>query len=371
MSYKRHFSKDFEIPLKISISDPSYHTDDEGKVSGHSNGQVYVDFNGHTFSYVVGFNGGTDHHDLGHAETVDVDIEVDTDPFDDSVASCNDRVEALTGSVEATETAQVLSIDENSKKVAKTIITGFFKNVQADISSRILELGQKVDARLMHLREQAKMLQSKKVQMESDYQRTRARYSKIIEDLNKELENRVKALDEPIFKMVSIVEAESERMINADFAEIASIIAKENTALSAQIGAAMTKKRAIQAISRAVDFLKIQKRTDMAIDRSTISGLKADNEGYYLPVCYFEANEAGGVVVHDCAYDKEKLPNEVSSKIQDEIFSNPDKVMTMQPVEKESIEKYFSASVQEAFMASSTPHDERVVNTISKLFFEK
>ena len=42
----------------------------------------------------------------------------------------------------------------------------------------------------------------------------------------------------------------------------------------------------------------------------------------------------------------------------------------MQPVEKENIEKYFSASVQEAYKASSTPHDERVVNTISKLFFE-
>ena len=370
MSYKRHFSKDFEIPLRISISDPSFHTDNEGKVISRSSGQVHVDFNGHTFSYLVGLNGGTDYHDLGHAETVDVDIEVDTDPFDESVSSCNSHVNALTGSVTATEAAQVLSINENSKKVAKTIITGFFKNVQADISSRILELSQKVDSRLMHLREQAKMLQSKKAQMESDYQRTRARYSKIIEDLNKELENRVRALDEPIFKMVSIVEVESERMINADFADIASIIAKENTALSAQIGAAMTKKRAKQAISQAVDFLKIQKMTNMAIDRSTISGLKAENGGYYLPVCFFEANEAGGVVVHDCAYDKERLPKEVSSKIEDEIFSNPDKVMTMQPVEKENIEKYFSASIQEAFLASSTPHDERVVNTISKLFFE-
>ena len=38
--------------------------------------------------------------------------------------------------------------------------------------------------------------------------------------------------------------------------------------------------------------------------------------------------------------------------------------------EKENIQEYFSASVQEAYKASSTPHDERVVNTISKLFFE-
>ena len=370
MSYRRHFSKDFEIPLEISISDPSVRTDSEGKYNGASSGRVYVNFNGHTYNYSIGVNGGGTSHDLGHAETVDVDIEVDTAPFDDSISTCNNHVTALTGSVAATETAQVASINENSKQVATTIITGFFKNVQADISGRILELMQRVDSRLMHLREQAKTLKSKKAQMENDYQRTRSRYAKIIEDLNHELENRIKSLDEPIFKMVATVERESDRMINADFAEIASVIAKENTALTAQISAALTKKRAKHAIAQATDFLRIQKLADIAIDRNTISGLSAEDGKFYLPVCYFEANEVGGVVVHDCAYDKEHLPKEVVGKIDDFIFSDPDKVVAMLPVEKENIEKYFNASIQEAYQASSTPHDERVVNTISKLFFE-
>lgn len=370
MSYRRHFSKDFNIPLDISISDPHYSTDSEGKLSHISSGSVHVNFNGQTFNYSIGGLGGSESHDLSNYETVDIDIEVDTDLFDQSIADCNKHVNVLTGSVAATETAQVASINENSKKVAKTIITGFFKNVQADISSQILQLSQKVDSRLMHLREQAKKLQAKREQMENDYQRTRARYIKIVEDLDKELEHRVKALDEPIFKMVSSVEGESERMINADFAEIASIIAKENTALSAQIGAAMTKKRARQVIRQAADYLRIQKLTDLAIDRSTILGVKSDEGEFFLPVCYFEANEAGGVVWHDCAFDKEHLPQTVEGKVNDEIFSNPDLVLAMQPVERENVEKFFSASVQEAFQASSTPHDIRVVNTISKLFFE-
>lgn len=370
MSYRRKFSKDFDIPLTVSISDPSYHTDGEGKVSGTSRGHVHVDYNGHTYSFPIGLSGGSDYHDLTHAETVDVNIEVDTEPFDDSVSNCNDQVMLLTNTVAVTEAAQVESIQENSKKVAKTIITGFFKNVQADISSRIMELSQKVDSRLMHLREQSKTLLSKRSQMENDYQRTKARYNKIIEDLNKELENRVKALDAPVFKMVSMVETESDRMINADFAEIASVIAKENTALSAQIGAAMTKKRAKQAISQAVDFLKIQKLTDLAINRTTISGLKAENAAFYLPVCYFEAKESKGVTVHDCEYDKEHLPQDVVNKVDDQVFCNPDMAVKMLPVEQENIETYFKASIQEAYQASSTPHDERVVNTISKLFFE-
>lgn len=370
MSYKRHFSKDFNIPLNIRISDPSVHTDNEGKLSGISSGSIHVDYNGHTFKYSIGGHGDSESHDLGHYETVDVDIEVDTKPFDGSISDCNNHVNVLTGSVAATKTAQVASVAENSKKIATTIITGFFKNVQADISSKIVELAQRVDSRLLHLNEQAKTLQAKRQQMEDDYQRTKARYSKIVMDLNKELENRVKALDEPIFKMVSVVEGESKRMVNADFAEIASIVAKENTALSTQIGAAMTKKRAKQAISKAVEFLRIQKLTNIAIDRSTISGLTGENGSYYLPVCYFETKDANGTVQHDCAYDKEHLPSSVTDKIEDSIFSNPEMVLSMHEVERENVEKFFNASIQDAMKGTTDPHDIRVINTISKLFFE-
>lgn len=369
MSYNRHFSKDFEIPLSVSVSSPSASASQDGRLST-SRGSVTIYYDGRQHTIPIGVNSGGGSRDLSFTETIDVDIEVDTEPFDNSIVDCKENVGLLTGSVAATETAQVASINENSKKVAKTIITGFFKNVQADISSQVMQLSQKVDSRLMHLREQAKTLLAKKEQMENDYQRTKARYIKIIEDLNRELEHRIRALDEPIFKMVSTVEGESERMINADFAEIASVIAKENTSLSAQIGSAMTKKRAKQAISQATEFLRIQKMTDLAIDRSTISGMRAENGEWFLPVCFFEASEKGGVVRKDCAYDKNHLPKEVVGKIDDAIFSNPDRKIEMQPVERENVEKFIKASLQEAANASTTPHDMRVVNTISKLIFE-
>ena len=207
--------------------------------------------------------------------------------------------------------------------------------------------------------------------MEADYQRTKARYAKIFDDLNIALEDRVKALDLPVFKMVSTIEEESDRMINADFAEIASVIAKENTELSAQIGVAMSKKRAKEAIARATEFLRIHRQTDRAIQRSTISEAEARNGGIFLPVCFYETTEAGGVVNRDCSYDKEHLPQTVSSVVDNEILSNPDKVVSMHPVERENIEKYFNASIQQAMQQSTSPHDTRVINTINKLFYEK
>lgn len=368
MSYRRRFSKVIDVPIEISIDSPSASASQDGRLST-SRGSVTIYYNGTSRRIPISVNsfGGSDH--INASQTIDVDIEVDTSPFDRSISDCNTHVNALTGSVAATEIAQVQSIKENSEQIASTIIKGFFKNVQADISTQVMQLSKRVESRLIHLREQARTLISKKEQMEVDYHRTRSRYEKIFADLNNELEHRVKALDEPIFKMVQSIEHEEERMLNSDFTEVASVVAKENAVLSAQISAAMTKKRAHNAITQAIDFLRVQKETDFAINRSTISELKGANGAFFLPVCYFEASENKGVMKRNIVYDKQKLTKEVESRVNDSIFLNYDAV-EMRTVERENVEKFFTASVNEAFQAASTPHETRVVNTISKLFFE-
>ncbi|MBQ3868173.1 MAG: hypothetical protein II789_06485 [Clostridia bacterium] len=55
-------------------------------------------------------------------EDVQVNILVDTDPFDDSVKGCNHHVDALTGSVVATEAAQVKSIREKGRQIGDTVV---------------------------------------------------------------------------------------------------------------------------------------------------------------------------------------------------------------------------------------------------------
>ena len=55
-------------------------------------------------------------------EDVQVDIKVDTNPFDASVANCNKHVDVLTGSVVATQAAQVESIKQKAKQIHKCLI---------------------------------------------------------------------------------------------------------------------------------------------------------------------------------------------------------------------------------------------------------
>jgi len=130
---------------------------------------------------------------------VDVNIHVDTSPFDRSVENCGENVNILTAAVVATESAEIASREFNSRKVANTILGGFFSYIRSEISQQVAELSQNIDADFMHLKELAKSCLAKKKQMEGDYNRISSRYVKIFGDLNNELTNRIYELDKPAF----------------------------------------------------------------------------------------------------------------------------------------------------------------------------
>ena len=154
-----------------------------------------------TVSYPASENGGSTTVTVYYTEyvPVDVNIHVDTDPFEAGVAKCNSRVNLLTTTVVATEVAQIASIASNAKKVGSAVVEGFFKTIRSEISQQIMELSQKIDSHLIHLRELAKSCAARQKQMETDYNRISTRYSKIFNDLNNELSNRIYELNKPAF----------------------------------------------------------------------------------------------------------------------------------------------------------------------------
>ena len=124
MSYRRSFTK--TIPVHYSGTEYATVSTGEGSktVSVHYSGTVY--------------------------ETVTVNVNVDTDSFENSVDRCNGTVNVLTGSVAATQAAQVASIRENSRKVGETIIQGFFTTVQSEISQQIMEISSRIATESPH-----------------------------------------------------------------------------------------------------------------------------------------------------------------------------------------------------------------------------
>lgn len=244
---------------------------------------IAVHYSG-SVSYPASQSGGTKSYSGTAYETVTVNVNVDTDPFDSSVAQCNNGVGLLTGSVVATESAQVASIGEAARKVGSTIVKGFFKTVQSEISQQIAELRANIDSHLIHLRELSKRCVAKQTQMSNDYRRLRDRYSKLFTDLDNELENRIYSLDQPAFRFRR--QADELSSDTSEGAALATVGATEGSALHARIAASVAKRDAMQSIGRANAFLRRQQSMDRLLSHCLLD--TPANGLHYVPVAYVE-----------------------------------------------------------------------------------
>lgn len=295
------------------------------------------------------------------SEDINVNINVDTLPFDRSVANCNTSINALTGSVVATKAAQLEAINDSSIKIANSIIDGFYKNIRFEISSQTMELKQRIDANLIHLEELSKRLLAKREQMEIDYQRTANRYLKIFEDLNKELENRIFELNKPAFQFNRFTKSESERTTNNDLVSIVAISGQENGSLQAKLGASITKKRALDAITQINRYIAKQKILQKAIDKSMLKENK--DACHYSPICFIETyNEDRKIEkkVYEPNFlsllDKDFIIDKIEKKEWDNIDSDS----------KEKIFNYLNSAINSHYV-SNDKHSTRVKEMIRKL----
>jgi hypothetical protein len=315
-------------------------------------------------SYPASEHGGSHlvHYDGTTYEDVNVNINVDTDPFDGSVATCNHSVNALTGAVVATETAQIASIDKNSKKVANTIIDGFFGYIRSEISQQVMEFSQRIDAHLLHLRELAKTCVGKQKQMEVDYNRISGRYLKIFDDLNNELENRVFELDKPAFVFKHNIDNHANRTSNNDLVSTVAVFGREGGELQAKISASVAKKRALKAIDQANIFLRKQKKLHSTINQSMLNESVAATR--FSPVCFVETsgeNNQIGKNIYQAGFLPQIDQNEMVENFETQSWNNGTKEM------KDNIQRYFNSEVSNAY-TSNNRHDERIKNMLVKIF---
>lgn len=319
---------------------------------------ISVHYSG-SISYPPSEHGGTKSYSGYVDETILFDVEVDTRPFDKSVDNMKNQVNLLTGSVVATEAAQVASIRESSRKVGKTIVDGFFNTVRFDITSQIASLKIKVDSLLLQLNELAKRCKDKERVMTVDYQMISARYTKIFEELNRELENRIYALDEPVFKMV-----EKSGEINSELTKhigVPTVHASENARLHSKISAALTKREAANTIGKAKQFLEVQYRTDRLLDNCLIEGgQKADHLAPYIVMESSTPHRTTDTDVYCSEFlegvDRNALAAKAEIKDGNGMMCN------------EKVADYFNAELAGCFANDASEKGKRVAAMVNKLY---
>jgi hypothetical protein len=336
MSYRRSFHKRIGVPYSGSVR----------------------------YSYPASQHGGsgTAHYSGTAYEDVQVNIDVDTNPFDRSIDGCNNSVNVLTGAVVATEAAQIASIDSNAKKVGSTIVEGFFKTIRSEISQQVAELSSCLDSHLAHLHAMAKRCVEKQTQMQSDYQRIASRYLKIFDDLDNELSNRIYELDKPAFVFKNQSDSHAGRTLTSDLASTVAVFGAEGGDLQARISASIAKKRAMDTIGKANTFLVKQKRLNDTINQTVLN--ESVQAVQYSPVCFIETQNEKNQIGKNL-YQADFLPkmqaNEMISDFQAKTWSNVSKDNA------EKIGRYFNAEVSSRYSKSDT-HTNRVRENIVKMF---
>lgn len=336
MSYSKSFTRRISVPYSGSVS---YHY--PASQSGGS---------------------GTAYYSGTAYEDVNVNVYVDTDPFDASVANTNTKVNSLTGAVAATEAAEIAAIEASSKKVAQTIVKGFFGLIRSDISQQVMELTKSIESHLYHLKEMGKRCIDKQRQMEVDYNRLANNYMKIFADLNSELDHRVHELNRPVFDFRKDCVAQTDRMSSNDLISTVTVSGAEESALTAQIQASFVKKRAMDTIETANRFLSKQKATANTIDRSMI---KDQTEGSrYIPVCFMET-----VGENKCIERKVYQPDEGLVSDKSQLIDRLKDAITgvNQNGNEDIVTRFFNQEVAAQFKGADG-HDGRVRNTILKLY---
>ena len=315
-----------------------------------------------TVSYPASKSGGTVGYSGVVHEDVEVNVDVDTEPFDKSVDNCNQHVNLLTGAVVVAEAEQTKSIKDNAIKVGNAIIGGFFKTVQSEISQQIAELKIRIDANLTHLAEMAKRCSDKKHQMEVDYNRICDRYMKIFTELNGELETRIFELDKPAFMFKRDHDKTLGCTLQGDMPGTVAVSGEESSKLGARLEATVLKSRANEAICKATKFLERQNITNDLLKDCSINESK--NGGYYLPVCYMETYNEGDVV------DKKIFnPSDVfegNEEVMLETVGNKN-FNRFSKEEKTQIYSHFSRHIGMNYSESST-HNDRIKECMVKLF---
>ena len=196
---------------------------------------------------------------ITHEFPINIEIEVNTNPFDNSIGYCNEQINILSGSVIATEAAQVASINLNARKISGTIVDGFFGLIRSEISQQVSELRPRVETLIIELMKHQESCIGKRTQMEQDYARIAERYLKLFNELDKEMYNRIQKMNQSAFATHHQLNTQVIRAICDTNAGVVTVFNKEEGQAHSAIFSSGLKGRVLQLLNSAKQYL-ISKR---------------------------------------------------------------------------------------------------------------
>lgn len=278
-------------------------------------------------SYPASEHGGTTSGTVHYSGSVPVSVNlyVNTDPFDSSVANCSQSVRTLNGAVIAMNSAQVASIMKSANEISNHISSGFFNMINSELGQNIVALVSKFKAMYEFLTTQSSILQQQQIVMHDDYDRISERYTKFFLNLDEELEKRVIALDKNVFEISKRIQGEQLHSEASQKVTQFLIGVNESEILQQQLIIATGKARVIQAMDKLAENV-VQETTYLKKVNSILAEKNCSfSEDAYIPVIYTESSNLNADMLdYNC-------------------FSNPNSKESVQKIDQ-TVKSYFASN---------------------------
>lgn len=240
-----------------------------------------------TVHYPASEHGGSTTAYYEQTVPVNMNVTVNTNPFDQSVITTNNYVDGLTASVAAMNAANCAAIAESSEKVSNGIINGFYNLIRNDITTKKAETNTALQTQAALLLGHSKDMAEKHDRMLKDFEREKAKYSSVISELDKELERRITELNKPAFRLSRKIKQD---VIIAPYLSLAA-----ETADGLSRGSSSREKIAVSGLRDKVTsvlhrlgeslFSNIHYREEMQ-NALWNSNIDSDEKQAYIPVAY-------------------------------------------------------------------------------------
>ena len=238
-----------------------------------------------SYSYPASEHGGSGTVHYSGSVPVNIEVEVNTLPFEESVDGAKLALAGVTGALTAAEAAQVAAIQEAGQTIARSATQGFFSVLKSEMSSRVAEFSSAMRSCMGLILEEARAIENVHQQMDADYHAIKGRYQRIFGELDRELDRRIKELDRSAFQL-------SERSMRGVVA--APLLERATQAYTQmgdagivplKLGCANTKSRTSDALGNLGEVCDMIGTYECTVDAVMAEGA-GEEEVTYLPVVY-------------------------------------------------------------------------------------
>ena len=311
-----------------------------------------------TVSYPKSESGGSMTVSVNYSQTVpiNVNIHVDTNSFDNSISGANGQINLLTGAVVTTEAIHIAAKIKKSKEISHTVVNGFFGLIRSEINQQVTEIKPRIEALFIELGQYQQACMDKKQQLQNDFERISERYSKIFEDLDKELKTRIFNLNRSAIGVHHTLENHVQRLFTGRSAGISTIYNKEGSRLQSILFLTGLKQRALGLIDNAKSYLSSERRLSNQLTKAIHPTNNGEMITPKVPALYFEAGKNVQIIYPDA------LPSlKEHSSIIEQGFSN-----AQWNTSRDRIDAYFKLELENK--STDTKMPPRVLSEIARLW---